>query len=1039
MSVTDFVLTQPSIPIGIAEEFVERTFGLSVKLSPLQSERDQNFLAVDQRGGGQFVLKIANAQTDTTLLDLENQIMLRLSGELEAGLIPVPSQTVLAPNSNADPFIAELIHEKQTFGVRLVNFLPGELFSNTTPRSDALLQDLGRRIGQITNALEGFDHPAAYRKFHWDLDLAAETISSKDSAVGEFPELDVFLRRYRETVLKHVPKLRKSVIHNDANDNNILVAVDWPQRISGIIDFGDVVYSSTINELAIGVAYVMLEQPDPLWSASQVISGFDKEFELTDLELSIVFELACMRLCTSVAMAAHQRSLQPENEYLSITDLPARNLLNKLTDVQPEYAEAFFRSACNRNPTWFGSRSPKSAVDWIVETKQKAFPILGESLTIENVCVLDVSVSSPDCLTGDLDAFRVSEELEQRATGRKVIGVGRYCEPRICYQGDQFQNSVGCSEDRSIHLGVDLFAPAGTELYSPFDGVIHSFADNALAYDYGPTIILEHQISDVTFYTLYGHLSRESLDSCEIGKRIAVGEKFATFGDPTVNGGWPPHVHFQIMTHMFGMQGDFPGVAIPRDQEFWKGICPDPNLLLGIPREAFPPDDWSNSKIEDVRARHLNPSLSVSYSKPVHVVRGEGQFFYDANGQRYLDCVNNVCHVGHCHPKVIAAATNQLGVLNTNTRYLHENVVRYAERLVAMLPAGLDVCYFVNSGSEANDLALRLARNFSNRKGVICVDGGYHGHTESLIEVSPYKFDSPGGSGCPHHVHKVPMPDPFRGIHRKPEYQQAVSGAACLGDFYASFIRTAIADADSEGQGFAAFICESILSCGGQIVLPEGFLPAAYSYARDHGAVCIADEVQVGFGRIGSHFWGFELQDVVPDIVTMGKPIGNGHPLAAVVTTREIADAFHNGMEYFNTFGGNPVSCAIGLAVLDVIEDEGLRQNAEKVGEYFLNRLRELQVNHRFIGDVRGCGLFLGIEFVEEDSDLLPNPRIARYVAERMRDHRILLSTDGPDHNVIKIKPPMVFTKSNVDQVVDSISEILRESYVTCFGRHSFV
>ncbi len=1036
---TDFVLTQPSIPVDIAEEFVERMFGKSVRLSPLQSERDQNFLAVDQRDGERFVLKIANAQTDGTLLDLENQIMLRLSGELDPGLIPVPRQTILSSKSNADPFVTQLKHAEQVFWVRLVSFLPGKLFSKISPRSDALLQDLGCRLGQITNALNGFDHQAAHRRFHWDLDLAAETISSKGAGIGDVPELAMFLNRYQANVLKHVPKLRKSVIHNDANDNNILAAVDWPQRVSGIIDFGDVIYSSTINELAICIAYVMLDQPDPLWSASQVIKSFDKEFELTDLELSLVFELACMRLCTSVAMAAHQRALQPDNDYLSITDLPARNLLKKMGDIQPEYAEAFFRSACNRNPIGFGNRSSKSANDWLVETRQIPFPILGEPLTIENVSVLDISVSSPDCLTGDLDAFHASGELEQRAAGRKVIGVGRYCEPRICYQGDQFQNSVGCSEARSIHLGIDLFASAGTALYAPFDAVIHSFADNAFAYDYGPTIILEHQFDGVTFYTLYGHLSRESLARCEIGAVIAAGEKFATFGDPSVNGGWPPHVHLQIMTSMLGMQGDFPGVAIPRDLDFWKAICPDPNLILKIPDVAFPRPPWNSSKIEEVRARHLNPSLSVSYSRPLHLVRGEGQFLYDANGQKYLDCVNNVCHVGHCHPKIIDAATKQLGVLNTNTRYLHENVVRYAERLAETLPDGLDVCYFVNSGSEANDLALRLARNFADRKGVICVDGGYHGHTESLIDVSPYKFDSQGGSGCPNHVHKVPMPDPFRGIHHNRGHQQVVSDAAGLGDFYASFVRTALEEADSNGQEFAALICESILSCGGQIVLPEGFLAAAYSYARDHGAVCIADEVQVGFGRVGSHFWGFELQGVVPDIVTMGKPIGNGHPLAAVVTTREIADAFNNGMEYFNTFGGNPVSSAIGLAVLDVIEDEKLMGNAREVGDYFLTCLRKLQTEHRSIGDVRGRGLFLGIEFVDEVSNLIPNSRIARYVVERMRDHRILLSTDGPDHNVIKIKPPMVFTKQNVDQVIDSISKILRESYVTCFVRHSSI
>ncbi len=360
-----------------------------------------------------------------------------------------------------------------------------------------------------------------------------------------------------------------------------------------------------------------------------------------------------------------------------------------------------------------------------------------------------------------------------------------------------------------------------------------------------------------------------------------------------------------------------------------------------------------------------------------------------------------------------------MAVLNTNTRYLHDNLVRYARRLCATLPEPLSVCFFVCSGSEANELALRLARTHTQRKDLIVVDAAYHGNTTSLIEISPYKFDGPGGTGAPPHVHKVPMPDVYRG-----EYKQNDLHA---GEKYARYVEQTILEMQNNQSGVAAFICESLLGCGGQIVLPQHYLKEAYRYIQNAGGVCIADEVQVGFGRVGTHFWGFETQDVVPDIVTMGKPIGNGHPLAAVVTTPEIAASFNNGMEYFNTFGGNPVSCAIGLAVLDIIAEEGLQQNAQQVGTHLMDGMRELMERHALIGDVRGLGLFVGIELVLDRQTLAPAPEQASYIANRMRERGILLSTDGPFHNVLKIKPPMVFTEENADLLVGALDEILEE------------
>jgi 4-aminobutyrate aminotransferase-like enzyme/Ser/Thr protein kinase RdoA (MazF antagonist) len=414
------------------------------------------------------------------------------------------------------------------------------------------------------------------------------------------------------------------------------------------------------------------------------------------------------------------------------------------------------------------------------------------------------------------------------------------------------------------------------------------------------------------------------------------------------------------------------------------------------------------------RRKHLGPSLSVSYESPLHIVAGSRQNLFDAGGRRYLDCVNNVAHVGHSHPQVVRAATEQMAILNTNTRYLHEHLIEYSERLSAMLPDPLRVVYLVNSGSEANELALRLAQAHTNRTDVIVIDCAYHGNTTAMIDLSPYKFDGPGGHGCPAWVHKVPLPDVYRG--------------KCPGDDagmqYAREVSRAMQVAENRG-GVAAFFVESAISCGGQIILPPGYLREAFAAVRTAGGVCVADEVQTGFGRAGTHFWMFETQDVVPDIVTLGKPIGNGHPLGAVITTPEIAASFANGMEYFNTFGGNPVSCATGLAVLDVIRDEELQQNALEVGEYLKRDLNLLRARHRLVGDVRGLGLFLGIELVRDRDTLEPAGREATQIVEQMKERGILLSTDGPFHNVIKIKPPLVFSRKDAEVLVSNLDSVL--------------
>ena len=424
-------------------------------------------------------------------------------------------------------------------------------------------------------------------------------------------------------------------------------------------------------------------------------------------------------------------------------------------------------------------------------------------------------------------------------------------------------------------------------------------------------------------------------------------------------------------------------------------------------------------KIINKREKYIAPSFSLAYDNPIHIVKGKGQYLYDYKGNKYLDVVNNISHVGHCHPKVVEAAYKQNKILNTNTRYLHESIINYAQNICATLPDDLGVCFFTNSGSESNDLALRIARQYNDSYESIVIAGAYHGHTQALIDVSPYKFNGKGGLGARDFVHVVPMPDKYRGEHINKNFK--------FEKYYIDKVKHIIADIENRGKQLALFIIEPILGCGGQVKLPNIFLKESFRAVKNAGGLCIVDEVQIGFGRLGSHFWGFEMSSVKPDIITLGKSIGNGHPLSVTITRKDIADKFNNGMEYFNSFGGNPVSCEVGQAVLDVIREEGLQSNALEVGSYLFQGLLNLKNNYDIIGDVRGRGLFLGVELIKESNQMIPASEEAKKAINLMRDRNILLSTDGPENNVIKIKPPLVFNRKNADYLLDSFDSVLSE------------
>jgi 4-aminobutyrate aminotransferase-like enzyme/Ser/Thr protein kinase RdoA (MazF antagonist) len=1015
-----------------AEEIARAFFGFSGSASSLPSERDQNFLLASA-SGERRVLKIANPAEKPENLDLQNAAMRHLA----AGDDPIPASTVF-PDNKGRLIVDVKNKDGVSHAVRLVSYIEGTPLGAVHPQTSELLAGLGRLLGRLTNRLASFDHPAARRDFYWDLRNGERVVHEYRSLIDDPDRNDLagFLLERATAVLEPLwDRLPQSVVYNDANDFNVIVTrpeagatLFGERRIAGLIDFGDMVRSVTPAEPAVACAYAMLGKDDPLAAACAVISGYHAVHPLDDQDLKALFSLIVLRLLMSVSICARQSSARPDDDYLRISNDSAWALLDRLRNVPPRFAEYAFRNACKLSPHPASGRLR----DWLKLTEAAGgfAPVMGVPLKTEPKVVFDLSVgsplfSNPETVDDTVGWTRVL--FEEMAAKDAAFGIGRFDEARLIYTSKNYRPAGRpYAEGRTVHLGIDVFAAAGSPVFAPADGFVKFARDNDERLDYGPTLIVEHQADIVgpgggplVFQTLYGHLDRESLEGMEPGRPVGKGERIGSIGPIPENGDWPPHLHFQIILDLFDECGNYPGVCRASEREIWRSLCPDPNLILGMDPAELADPGWTPEEILARRRGRLGPSLSVAYRKPLKIVRGFMQHLYDHTGRMYLDAVNNVPHVGHAHPHVVTAVQRQAAVLNTNTRYLHDTLACYIERLTATLPAPLRVCYLVNSGSEANDLALRLTRHYTGRQDMIVLPGAYHGHLTSLIEISPYKFDAKGGSGRPAHTQVAEMPYLYRGLYRE--------GDPEAGRKYAESIDPCVERIKAEGRLPAGFIAESLLSCGGQVVLPDGFLKEVYRRVRAAGGVCLADEVQVGFGRVGTHFWGFETQDVVPDIVTMGKPIGNGFPLAAVVTTRAIADAFASGPEYFNTYGGNPVSLAAGMAVLDVLEEEKMQDNALRIGAVLKAGLKWLQLDHLLIGDVRGLGLFLGIEIVLDREKRTPAPLKAAYIAERMREEGILFSTDGPDRNVLKIKPPLCFTAADAERLVETLGRIMAE------------
>ena len=991
--------------------FIEEQYQIQASLYPLAGEVDLNFKMVTEQGEA-FVVKVYAPDRDLEFLNFQERLLTHLeSKELN---FDVPQVIKTHTGESTSNFIDE---NQQQRSVRILSWISGRLWNHVNPHTAALRYELGTLCGTLSTALLDFDHPFAHREFEWDIATGLwvkEYLELFDTAEQNL--IQVFISQFEEVQTEY-NQLHKSTVHNDANDFNILVSEDvFNPKLEGLIDFGDAIYTQTINDLAICCSYAIMGFEDPLEASLAIVEGYHKSFPLEEEALQYLYVCIAIRLLISVTKSRINKLEAADNPYLQISDKAAWELLKKWKHVDPEFAHYRFRGACGMTP------HPQSDffVNW-TSNQNSSLGSLFPTLNKERVVPLDLSISSQwlgqSSDFNNLDWFNYQLAELQKVQPNKIIA-GGYLEARPLYTADTYDKTGNNGrESRCMHLGIDFWIPALTPVHAIYDAKVVVSVNDAGDKKYGGLVILSHQEGGFIFYTLYGHLSAASIKQLKIGAQLSQGDIIGEVGNPNENGNWSPHLHFQIMLSLLSYKNDFPGVAYFNEKHTWQSICPNPNLLFKLKELASSAEDNSKQLLK-ARKQNLGRGMSLQYEEPLYIVRGSGVNLIDNWGRKYLDTVNNVAHVGHEHPRVVKAGQKQMALLNTNSRYLHDNITALADKLKETLPPELNVFHFVNSGSEANELALRMVKTYTGSNEMLVSEVGYHGNTNGCVDISSYKFDGKGGVGAPDNVHVFPMPDSFRGKYRGMDTALK----------YAEEVELLINQLTAAQKKLGGFIIEPLLSCGGQIELPEGFLKKAYSLVRKAGGLCISDEVQTGCGRMGKTFWGFQLHHVIPDIITIGKPLGNGHPVAAVVCTEEVANKFANGMEFFNTFGGNPVSCAIAAEVLQVVEDECLQLNALEVGEYLKTELKKLSKSFPIMGSIRGQGLFLGIELVSAMKH--PLEVQAKYLVNRMKYNGILMSTDGPDNNVIKIKPPLVFSKEDANFLIEVLTSVLGEDWM---------
>lgn len=986
--------TPPELSAADAARIAAEAFGLVAVATPLGSHQDRNFLltvsaASADAGAGagahraadaRMLLKVANPGTSPVELECQSAAAERIAQVAPDVRVPRSRRG----DTGATAMAVE--HDGEQLHARVLDFLEGSTLSGSGHLSPATVRAIGRLAATVDLALADFDLPGIERVHQWDLRRAPEVLDALLPYVGD-PALRARVRAAADRAWTVVERLAddlpEQVIHGDLTDDNVVWSDPLTRRPDGVIDLGDLNRSWTVGELAITVSSLLHHDGVDLPAALRAVTAYHALRALTPAEAAALWPLVVLRGAILVASGHHVVATDPENAYAAENLGHELAIFDAAVSVPLPVATALVAEAIG------GARDA---------VRLPAHGPLLAGVAAAEVAVLDLSATSPALhegrwLESDAEARLAAEALVDAAPATApapLAAMTRFGEPRLTrsVSGPEATARVNLAEPENTALGVELVLARPVDLLAPWAGVVEETLDGLELRGDGLVLKLEGATPSV-----------EAGTAVTAGQRVghvASAQGPATLGVRVARDG-----------------GDAPWFVRASLARAWRAVVGDPTpLVLG---RELPDPRQDAAALVARRERSLAEVQEHYYEEPPMIVRGWRDLLVDADARVYLDSVNNVTSIGHAHPRLVDAVSEQWKLLNTNSRFNYPAVVDFAERLSALLPDELDQVFLVNSGSEAVDLALRIARAASGRRDVLAVREAYHGWTDLSDAVSTSIADNPNALETrPDWVHTVDAPNSYRGRYRGAEAAQYAVDAVAEIDRLAE-----------AGTPLGAFIAETYYGNAGGIALPDGYLAAVYEAVRRHGGVAVADEVQVGYGRLGEWFWGFEQQGVVPDVVAVAKAVGNGQPLGAVITTREIAEAYRTNGYFFSSAGGSPVSSVVGVTVLDVIRDERLQENARDTGAYFRARLEELGTRHPLIGAVHGSGLYLGVELVRDRVTLEPATEETAAICERMRELGVIIQPTSDRQCVLKVKPPLNFTRESADAFVEALDRVL--------------
>jgi len=956
-------LPRPDVTAVDAGSILVEKYGLTGRLTELGSQQDRNFRI--ESAEGTFVLKINRAAYDTVELDAQNAAMKHLRGK--GVRVPgigrtLDGQEILAFSVRGEDYQA-----------RLLEFLDGAPLTRAKFLPEKTRAALGTLVADVARGLADFRHPGLDRAVQWDLQRVVQVTEHMLPQVVDADVRDhirAVLHAADRQVQVHAAALRIHPIHHDITDDNVVARPDANGVLipDGVIDFGDLVHGWVVADLAVCCAALLHHADGDPFVILPAVRAFHAAYPLNADEIEALWPLIVARACLLFASGEQQLAVDPDNQYVLANIEHEREIFRVATSVPDVVMRAAIRQA-------LGIETARTLEHFV--------PLLP---TIPLDAITRVALD-PQSDTWDSFAWTMPE-IDRTILRSAAIDTGYaatlYGEFRLS------QTAICASSAPATHaLFVDLCLPAGTRVAAPFEGEVSAMAEGAyrLAGD-GVALFLEGLADGLTGDASAGR---------EIGQ---VG------GDG-------------LLRVWLARDSDVVPVSFcpPQHAAAWRTVLLDPSAVLGFDCAAALP---RSADLLASRQAHFARPQKNYYKAPPQIERGRGEHMYDVTGRAYLDMVNNVTIAGHGHPRLVDAVRRQWARLNTNSRFHYAGVAEFAERLAELAPDGLDTVFLVNSGSEAVDLALRLAWAHSGARNIVSLLEAYHGWTVASDAVSTSIADNPRALETrPDWVHAVMAPNTYRGPFRGSDTTE----------YYVASVVQAIASIQERGEKLSGFIAESVYGNAGGIPLPDGYLKQVYGMVREAGGVCIADEVQVGYGRLGHHFWGFEQQGVVPDIITIAKGMGNGHPLGAVITSRAIADSLEREGYFFSSAGGSPVSCTVGMTVLDIMRDENLQDNAREVGDYLKGRLEALGQRFPIVGAVHGMGLYLGLELVRDRETLEPATRETMAICDRLLDLGVIMQPTGDHLNVFKIKPPLCLTRQSADFFADMVAKVLEEGW----------